>query len=278
MKWPFSRSKSRKKGKKVLREQQEQILSASEAAEEMVLIPAGEFQMGTDASEIPGLMERYKRYSAGAFEDETPRRTIYVDAFYMDKYPVTNAQYKKFMGATGHGVPGYWNDPNYNALEHPVVGVSWRDAVAYAEWVGKRLPTEAQWEKAARGELAGKRYPWGNEAPDAGGVYRANYFAGDNGAADGYEYTAPVGSFAPNGYGLYDMAGNVHEWCADWYDSYSSSPKNNPTGPRSGTFRVLRGGALTSNADFLRAANRNLNSPTNPYPYMGFRLVVVSQD
>ena len=230
----------------------------------MALIPAGEFHMGDPFNE-------------GA-ADERPRHTVYLDAFYIDIYEVTNAQYQKFMDAVGYAGPAYWNNSSYNAPEQPVVGVSWHDAVAYAEWAGKRLPTEAEWEKAARGGLIGKRYPWGDEAHDAGGVYRANYYAGDNSAADGYEYAAPVGSFPSNGYGLYDMAGNVWEWCADGYDSsyYANSPRNNPLGPGSGSSRVLRGGSWFDITYHLRVSYRSYDDPTRTYYYVGFRCV--SQD
>ena len=240
----------------------------------MVLIPAGEFQMGTDPSEIAALVQQYGA-KAFWFESETPRHTVYVDAFYMDVYEVTNAQYQKFMEATGHSAPRYSSDSRYNAPEQPMVGVSWHDAVAYAEWAGKRLPTEAQWEKAARGGLSGKRYPWGDEAPDAGGVYRASY---GNNTADGHRYAAPAGSFAPN-YGLYDMAGNVWEWCADWYDRsyYANSPLNNPLGPDSGTKRVLRGGSWYSSPYYLRVATRAIHlSGEHARHLIGFRCI--SQD
>jgi len=227
----------------------------------MALIPAGEFHMGDPFNE------------GGA--NERPRHTVYLDAFYIDIYEVTNAQYQKFMDAVGYAGPGYWNNSSYNAPDQPVVGVSWHDAVAYAEWAGKVLPTEAQWEKAARGGLVGKRYPWGDEAPDADGVYRASY---GNSTADGYRYAAPVGSFASNGYGLYDMAGNVWEWCADWYDGgyYADSPNDNPLGPSSGTARVLRGGSWYSNPYYLRVAHRALGPPTSTLNHVGFRCV--SQD
>jgi len=218
---------------------------------EMVLIPAGEFLMGSDE-----------------FDDEKPVHKVYLDDFYIDKYEVTNAQYKKFMDATGHKKPRYWDNPNYNAPDKPVVGVSWEDAAAYARWAGKRLPTEAEWEKAARGGLVGKRFVWGDEWPPPSGA--GNFDIGD----DGYEYTAPVGKFKPNGYGLYDMAGNVWEWCGDWYDRdyYANSPGRNPKGPSSGEYRVLRGGSwyfnLTNN---LRVANRNSLTPVSWSYYEGFR-------
>ena len=230
--------------------------------EGMALIPGGNFEMGD-------------HFNEGA--SNHPVHTVCLVAFYMDIYEVTNAQYQKFMSATGHTAPKYWNNSRFNAPEHPVVGVSWYEAAAYAEWAGKQLPTEAEWEKAARGGLTGKRYSWGDEPPDAGGVYRANYDPG-NSAADGYAYTSPVGSFAPNGYGLYDMAGNVWEWCADWYDNgyYANSPPNNPLGPDSGSYRVLRGGSCKDFANYLRVAGRFYLPPTYTSLSAGFRCV--SQD
>ena len=253
----------------------------------MVLIPAGEFEMGMDPAEIPQLVQWAKKYNhpdGFAFppETETPRHSVYLDAFYMDVYEVTNAQYKRFMDATGHEKQKDWverGNPEYSLPNQPVVGVSWHDAKAYAEWAGKRLPTEAEWEKAARGGLVGKRFPWGDEDPDAGGTYRANY----TGSADGYIYTAPVGSFAPNGYGLYDMAGNVDELCADWYDKdyYASSPKRNPTGPDftdlhvSGPNfdkrRVLRGGAWVFDPYLLRVTYRQNIDSMFGHRQAGFR-------
>lgn len=241
----------------------------------MVLIPAGEFQMGTDSSEIPDLVQWLNDrwvddHSDLLFDRETPLHTVYLDSFYMDIYEVTNAQYRKFMEATGHSAPGYWSVSSYNAPEHPVVGVNWHDAVAYAEWVGKRLPTEAEWEKAARGGLSGKRYPWGDEISRDG----ANYSG--TGGKDIWSYAAPVGSFAPNSYGLYDMVGNVREWCADWYDSgyYINSPYNNPLGADSGRKRVLRGGSWGHSPCHLRCASRyHPCYPTNMGSSVGFRCV-----
>jgi len=242
----------------------------------MVLIPAGEFQMGDSLDGMSWAL---------------PVHTVYLDAFYMDVYEVTNAQYKKFVQATGHREPegiifvnDPWQDKNYNGDNQPVVCVSWEDAKAYAEWAGKRLPTEAEWEKVARGGLAGKRFVWGDEVPPP---KNAGNFADEttkktfpgwliiNGYDDGYAYTAPVGKFTPNGYGLYDMAGNVWEWCADWYDSnyYAISPKSNPTGPNSGSYRVLRGGSWYSFGSDLRVANRLNFYPDGYGYYVGFRCV-----
>ena len=224
----------------------------------MALIPAGEFQMGDNFNE--------------GINNEHPVHTVYLDAFYMDIYEVTNAQYQKFMNATGHAAPRYWNNSRYNAPEHPVVGVSWDDAVAYAEWAGKRLPTEAEWEKAARGGLSGKRYPWGDEISHDD----ANYSR--TGGKDVWSNASPVGSFAPNGYGLYDMAGNVWERCDDWYDGsyYENSPLNNPLGPAYANYRVLRGGSWRNPPYYLRAAYRNSNFLWYATTNIGFRCV--SQD
>ncbi|HGJ66546.1 TPA: formylglycine-generating enzyme family protein [bacterium] len=219
----------------------------------MVLIPAGEFQMGSNYGN----------------RDERPIHTVYLDAFYMDVYEVTNAQYKIFIDATGHRAPAYWNDPIYNAPNNPVVAVDWNDAKAYADWADKRLPTEAEWEKAARGGLVGKRYPWGNNLTHN----NANY-AG-TGGKDKWDFTSPVGSFTPNGYGLYDMAGNVWEWCSDWYDSnyYASCTKSNPIGPSSGLYRVLRGGSwLYGSGFYMRVNYRSYHdTPTALNPNIGFR-------
>ncbi|MBM3236375.1 formylglycine-generating enzyme family protein [Candidatus Poribacteria bacterium] len=255
----------------------------------MVLIPAGEFEMGDNFNE--------------GNDDERPVHTVYLDAFYIDKYEVTNAQYAEFLNAYGKNADaaghrllcinfvssliekmGNIYKPKAGYENHPVVTVSWYGAAAYAQFYGKRLPTEAEWEKAARGGLVGKRYPWGDDISHDD----ANYWE------IGREwYTSPVGSFPPNGYGLYDMAGNVWEWCADEYDSgyYSKSPKNNPKGPcvavmfkntvmfknnyqdftNVDTWRVLRGGAWNNNPNVLRCANRDSSGPSNAHRNVGFR-------
>jgi iron(II)-dependent oxidoreductase len=220
---------------------------------DMPYIPAGWFLMGSPEGE--------------GYYDEHPQHKVWVDAFWIDKCEVTNAQYEKFMKATGHEAPAFWNDDRFNKPEQPVVGVSWDDAVAYCRWAGKRLPTEAEWEKAARGGLVGKIYPWGDRISHD----NANY--GGTGGRDRWGGTSPVGSFPPNGYGLYDMVDNVEEWCADWYDKnyYHRSPERNPKGPNTGDRRVLRGDSCNSFPNYLRCADRSSDEPAPTNHGIGFR-------
>ena len=242
---------------------------------DMVLIPSGEFQMGSSYSE--------------ADSDEKPVHTVYVDAFYMDKHEVTNAQFKAFVDANPQWQKvrisrdyhdgeylNYWNGNIYpqGMGNYPVVYVSWYAAMAYARWAGKRLPTEAEWEKAARGGLVGQKYPWGNGIDST----RANF--GRN-----VGKTTPVGSYTANGYGLYDMAGNVWEWCLDEYDAdfYARSPLRNPVSgaespdqivkrfTRVKPDRVLRGGSWFSGAPLLRVATRIRLTPAFTNVTSGFR-------
>ena len=229
---------------------------------EMVLIPRGSFEMGDSQNEPEDWFERSR-----------PVHTVQLDAFYMDVHEVTVGQFREFVDQSGYDYD-LWNEvAKYSpGDDYPMVHPTWNDAVAYAEWAGKRLPTEAEWEYAARGGLIGKRYPWGNDVGEAREY--ANYL-GTGGKDQWDRSTAPVGSFVANGYGLYDMAGNVSEWCADWYDSdyYSKSPLRNPQGPSSGSFRVLRGGSWYFNPINLRAAYRNGGTPTDAYRIIGFRCV-----
>jgi formylglycine-generating enzyme required for sulfatase activity len=268
----------------------------------MVYIPAGTFMMGTSDARIQEMLRENPDWKAGLFDDEKPAHEVYTDAFYMDAYEVTNAQYRKFVEATGHREPegfglgngkwqfGFkpWQDPNSNNPNQPVVCVSWDDAKAYAEWVGASLPTDAQWEKAARGGLVGKKFTWGDEFPPRELV---GNFADESakrvftnwsiitGYDDGYAYTAPVGKFAPNGYGLYDMAGNVWEWCLDVYepDYYSKSPKTNPVNDNftNVNSRVVRGGTWgfydRGFLYYLRCADRRRREPSFTYDGLGCR-------
>jgi len=221
----------------------------------MVLIPSGEFQMGSNSMA----------------NDAKPVHTVYLDAFYIDVYEVTNNQYAKFMRDTSHEAPAYWDDPIFGLSNRPVVGVSLRDAQDYCKWAGERLPTEAEWEKAARGGLSARSYPWEGEISHR----HANYYG--IGIGDIYDsITAPVGSFPPNGYGLYDMSGNVSEWCSDWYDDnyYKISPRINPTGPTWGKNSVIRGGSWGDSAICLRVASRSFGRPNYIDSKIGFRCCV----
>ena len=249
--------------------------------EGMVLIPAGSFEMGSEDEE--------------AWHNEQPVHTVHLDAFYMDAYEVTNAQFKAFVDANPDWQKGNigdkfhdelyleeWTGNNYptGKADHPVIWVHWYAAMAYAEWAGKRLPTEAEWEYAARGGLAGKKYPWGDAEPTPAD---ANYF-------NNIDDTTPVGTYAANGYGLFDMAGNVWEWCLDAYDPDFYAASDNSRNPIAGgetiqwlrenftsiptdPLRVLRGGGLNSAADGLTVAARNDNPPTEVDWAYGFRCV-----
>ncbi len=242
----------------------------------MVLIPAGEFQMGRDDED--------------ASDNEKPVHTVHLDAFYMDVYEVTNAQFKAFVDANPQWQKDNidakfhdgeylddWSGNNYPSgkANHPVVLVSWYAAMAYADWAGKRLPTEAEWEYAARGGLEGKKYPWGDTITADDANY--DWHVGD---------PTPVGSYPPNGYGLYDMAGNVSEWCLDAYDGDFYFVSRNSRNPLSGattiqwilnnftsvdSFRVLRGGSWATPARYLRVAYRRFDSPADTRSDLGFR-------
>jgi len=218
----------------------------------MVLIPGGTFTMGSDSA------------------NESPKHTVSVDPFFIDKYEVTNKEYKMFVDSTSHPASPFFSDPDLNKPDQPVVGVTYYDALAYALWTGKRLPTEAEWERAARGGLEDKAYPWGDESP----LSRCNFAPEGQKEKDGFEFTAQVGKFPPNNYGLYDMAGNVWEWCQDLYskDYYKKSPAKNPAGPDSGYSRVLRGGSwLSLNPKHLRCSSRLELKPFVQDRYYGFR-------
>ena len=166
---------------------------------EMALIPAGSFEMGDHLDNM---------------DNALPVHTVELDAFYMDIHAVTVGQFKQFVEESGYSYNRWDNVGTYSPTDgHPMVYVTWNDATAYAKWVGKRLPTEAEWEYAARDGLTGKRYPWGDDITHDD----ANYSG--TGGKDEWQYSAPVGSFEPNGYGLYDMAGNVRPWCSDWSGS-----------------------------------------------------------
>ncbi len=191
--------------------------------------------------------------------DEQPVHPVIVDSFYIYATEVTVKRYTNFLNETSYPPPAFWS-PEVDRQNDPVVGLTWNDAFAFCRWEGKRLPTEAEWEKAARGGLEGKTYPWGD--------------ANDRGHANFSSFgITPIGSYLPNPYNLFDMAGNVWEWCSDWYgsDYYSFNEGTNPKGPRQGFRRVIRGGAWYCKAKNIRVANRHREDPNIGSYHIGFR-------
>jgi serine/threonine-protein kinase len=240
------------------------IINSKDGAE-MILIPAGEFLMGTSDEQIEELLRQFPSWKRKWFANEQPQHRVTVDDFYIDKYPVTNAQFEQFVKTTDYKAEGDWRKYFTKGKEkHPVVCVPWNDANTYCKWAGKRLPTEAEWEKAARG-ADGRIWPWGN----AWDKSKCNSSDGGPGT------TTPVGSYPAGAspYGVMDMAGNVWEWCADWYDEkyYASAPDRNPQGPSSGTQRGVRGGSWNGIPDGARAAFRYWIDPGNWFVNYGFR-------
>src|SRR4029077_19609375 len=192
---------------------------------QLVTIPAGWFLMGSENGQ----------------DNERPIHRVWIDAFRLAALQVTNIEYALFLRQVGKLPPPFWRDSNFNHPQQPVVGVSWHDAAAYCTWLTAstdrpyRLPTEAEWERAARGGVEGALYPWGDAGPEVVPDYTKRWKLG----------AEPVGMYAANAYGLYNMGDNVHEWCADWYDDgyYARSPERNPQGPASGSRRASRGGS-----------------------------------
>ena len=216
----------------------------------LVYVPAGEFEMGDGQ------------------DADCPKHRVYVDAYYIGLYCVTNAQYGRFVREGKGREPDNTRWKQSELADHPVTDVSWDDAVAYGAWAGLRLPTEAEWEKAARGP-SGLLYPWGNEWDATRCRHNGNR---------GGETTCRVDAYpgGVSGYGTYNQTGNVWEWCADWYDAdyYTRSPRANPRGPETGSYRVSRGGSWgNGRAAYLRGANRAGITPAYRYVNLGFRLV-----
>jgi sulfatase modifying factor 1 len=276
-----------------LEKSNEQANKLQRPTNQMVLVKGGEFQMGTD----------------DGMPNESPPHLVRVKSFWIDTHEVTVAEFAEFVAATGYKTEaeqfgwsvvfnvneGAWqkvdganwrhpDGPNSEAAQdEPVTQVSWNDAAAFAKYYGKRLPTEAEWEYAARGGLVGKTYTWGDELRPQGKPV-ANWWQGhfptrDTGE-DGFRGRAPVGTFAPNDYGLFDMAGNVWEWCADWYDAgaytFRKAVADNPTGPAEGKERVIRGGSWMCSENFCsnyRVAARSHATPDSGLNNLGFRCV-----
>jgi formylglycine-generating enzyme required for sulfatase activity len=229
------------------------------------LIPGGWYFVGSPPNET------------GRYADEAASHKVKLKPFYISLTEITNAQYARFLKATGHKAPLYWGDQNLNKPNQPVVGVTWHDAATFCRWLTKvtgaphELPTENQWEVAARGGLVAQPYPWGAQAPDGGGVFRANFRTSLPGAT-GFSFTAPVGSFPANGYGLFDMAGNVSEWCQDRYVPLRTGGPFKP-----GVLRLLKGGSWISGPRDLRPAARQSAPPHYADGYIGFRVVRLPQ-
>ena len=224
----------------------------------LIAVPGGEFVMGRH---VPPLKQGEKKKYVN-----NPSHKVYVDAFLIDKYEVTNYQYYLFCKATDRKLPIFWGNEAFHCgpdfPNFPVVGVSYADASAYAEWRGVRLPTEAEWEYAARGGAAGKKFPNGDEIEKKSANYRNNQ-----------KGTTTVGTFPANGYGLHDMAGNVREWVSDYYqtDYYLNSPYKNPPGPDIGKFRVVRSGSWLSGSSCVAVYRRNALSSNWVDFAVGFR-------
>lgn len=214
----------------------------------LVFIPPGEFMMGSPEGQ--------------GKEDEHPRHAVFLDGYYIAAKEVTQAQYRRFCQESKREMP----EQNVQGDDLPVVNVTWEDAAAYCRWAGLRLPTEAEWEKAARGG-ADTVYWWG----DIGLHTQAN-FSGISGP-DKWDEVSPVGSFPANRYGVYDTAGNVWEWVADWFDPgyYQKSPAKDPPGPASGDTRILRGGSWDGPADYMRPARRAYDVRDYSSTLLGFR-------
>jgi formylglycine-generating enzyme len=223
-----------------------------------VLIPAGHFLMGSDRGQ----------------DEERPVHRVWVDAFEMAVFQVRNRDYAVFLEATGHPAPKHWSDPDFNHPEQPVVAVNWVEAVKYCGWLSGvtgqryRLPTEAEWEQAARGGREGLTYPWGNEPPAEWPEYVERWGGEVRGPL-------PAGRGTPNSYGLHDVSENVHEWCSDWFgrDYYSHSPERNPGGPETGTRRASRGGSWRHQIKVSRCSARSSIPPLFEYADYGFRVV-----
>jgi len=229
-------------------------LSISIEEPALVEIPEGWFLMG----------------SATGLDCERPRHRVWIDRFELARTQVTNREYRQFLQATGAEPPPLFEHPDFCHPEQPVVAVSWHQATAYCRWLSAatartyRLPSEAEWERAARGHLEAALYPWGDDPPQSRKDYAKRWLKGPE----------PVVTAAPNDFGLYDMCENVHEWCSDWFDAqyYARSPEKNPQGPESGIRRASRGGSWRHHVKVSRCHTRSSIPPELQYADYGFRL------
>jgi iron(II)-dependent oxidoreductase len=237
-------------------------LATVEVPSGMVMVPAGFFLMGSDP-----------KIDRAAGPQEQPQHHVYVDAFLIDRYEISNVDYLRYVLATGAAWPRFWRDRPFadKMARHPVIGVSWNEADAYCRWARKRLPTEAEWEKAARGGDA-RIFPWGNEPA---GWIKSNIAHPGSKRGVKYPPLANVDRYG-NGmspYGVHQMAGNVSEWVSDWFDPeyYRRGDDHNPTGPRNGHDKVFRGGSWNEDPEVARSAGRNAGAPDHRSYLIGFR-------
>jgi formylglycine-generating enzyme len=220
----------------------------------LVTIPEGWFLMGSEVGQ----------------DNERPIHRVWIDAFQLAAHQVTNAEYVKFLRATATLPPPFWDDLHFKQPQQPVVGVSWHEAQRYCDWLATnlekpyRLPTEAEWERAARGGAERARFPWGDAPPECLPNYASRWLTGPE----------PVGQSEVNAYGLFDICANVHEWCRDWYDPgyYAVSPERNPRGPESGQRRASRGGSWRHHIKVSRCSARSSIPPQFQYADYGFRV------
>jgi len=221
---------------------------------DLVRIPAGWFLMGSEIGQ----------------DNERPVHRVWVDEFLLAACQLTKVEYARFLDATGTEAPPFWHDPNFNHPQQPVVAVSWFDAANYCEWLSRvtgqhyRLPTEAEWERGARGGIENKLFPWADAPPESLPDYERRWKNGPE----------PVARYTPNAFGLYDICENVHEWCSDWYQSdyYAASPERNPPGPETGQRRASRGGSWRHYIKVTRCAARSSIPPEFHYADYGFRV------
>ena len=229
---------------------------------EMITIAPGEFTMGSSDKDILWAAKTFFSESLDYYRDETPSHTVNLQAYKIDVTEVTVGQYQSYMLQTGVPAPKFMDNDRFNDGNQPVVGVTWQEAADYCATMSKRLPTEAEWEKAARG-TDNRFYPWGNEPDET----KANI----RGKKDGYRYSAPVGLdlYGASPYGIRDMAGNAWEWTADWYQPHPGN--THPNDFYGEQFRVIKGGSWFSNMDLARIAVRGKSLPDRRYNYLGFR-------